>query len=201
MALIAVVLLFCLSVTQTFALNPTITSFSPTSGAVGTTVTITGTNFNTTAANNVVFFGATRAVVSSADATTLTVTVPVGATYQNISVTDITTGLTGYSSRPFITTFDGSTVFNPNSFADKVDYATGINTKSVLIDDLDNDGKSDLIVVDYDSKHIISVFKNTSTAGSVSFAPKEDFATGLNPYSASIGDLDGDGKLDLAVTN
>ena len=200
MALIAVVLLFCLSMTQTFALNPTITSFSPTSGAVGTTVTITGTNFNTTAANNVVFFGATRAVVSSADATTLTVTVPVDATYQNISVTDITTGLTGYSSRPFITTFDGSTVFNPNSFADKMDYSTGIDTKSVLIDDLDNDGKSDLIVVVY-SKHIISVFRNTSTAGSVSFAPKEDFATGLNPYCAAIGDLDGDGKLDLVVTN
>ena len=33
---------------------PTITSFSPTSGPIGTTVTITGTNFNTTAANNVV---------------------------------------------------------------------------------------------------------------------------------------------------
>ncbi len=35
---------------------PTITSFTPLSGAVGATVTITGTNFNTTPANNVVFF-------------------------------------------------------------------------------------------------------------------------------------------------
>lgn len=59
---------------------PTITSFSPTSGNVGTVVTIEGTNFNTTAQDNVVFFGATRAVVTSGTATILTVTVPVGAT-------------------------------------------------------------------------------------------------------------------------
>ena len=200
MAVTAVILLFCLSFAQAFALNPTITSFSPESGAVGTLVTITGENFNTTAANNVVFFGAIRATISSADATTLTVTVPVGATCQNISVTDITTGLTAYSSRPFITTFDGGTVFNPNSFADKVDSATGISSMCVLTGDLDEDGKSDVIVVNY-SNHNFSVFKNTSVAGSVSFATKEDFATELNPYYAAIGDLDGDGKLDLAVTN
>ncbi|MSQ46384.1 MAG: hypothetical protein EXR24_05330, partial [Ignavibacteria bacterium] len=48
---------------------PTITSFTPTTGPVGTTVTITGTNFNTTAANNIVWFGATKATVTTASAT------------------------------------------------------------------------------------------------------------------------------------
>jgi hypothetical protein len=57
---------------------PTISSFTPTSGTVGTTVTITGTNFNTTAGNNSVYFGATKASVSAATATSLTVTVPTG---------------------------------------------------------------------------------------------------------------------------
>ena len=33
------------------------------------------------------------------------------------------------------------------------------------------------------------------------FAPKVDFETGINPYSVSVGDFNGDGKLDLAVTN
>jgi hypothetical protein len=32
---------------------PTISSFTPMSGALGTVVTLTGTNFNTTAANNI----------------------------------------------------------------------------------------------------------------------------------------------------
>ncbi len=48
------------------AQTPTITSVSPNAGSTGTAVTITGTNFNTTAANNIVYFGATKATVSSA---------------------------------------------------------------------------------------------------------------------------------------
>jgi len=55
---------------------PTITSFSPTSGAIGTTVTITGTNFDPTPANNTVWFGAVKATVGTSTSTQLTVTVP-----------------------------------------------------------------------------------------------------------------------------
>jgi hypothetical protein len=47
-------------------LPPTITSFSPTSGPVGTTVNITGTNFSPIAANNIVYFGAVKATVTAA---------------------------------------------------------------------------------------------------------------------------------------
>src|SRR5438094_3053490 len=69
---------------------PTISGFTPSSDTVGATVTITGTNFNTTASNNVVIFGATVAQVSQASSTSLTVTVPAGATYG--SITEINTG-------------------------------------------------------------------------------------------------------------
>lgn len=179
---------------------PIITSFTPTSGAVGTTVTITGTNFNTMPVNNVVFFGATQAVVSAASATSLTVTVPAGATYKPISVTDITTGLTGYASRPFITTFNGGAAFNASSFAAKVDFTAGTNPTSVSINDLDGDGKPDLAVVNSKS-NTVSVFRNTGTSDSVSFADKMDYTTGIIPTNISVGDLDGDGKPDLVVTS
>jgi hypothetical protein len=66
--------------------SPTITSFSPTSGVVGTAVTISGTNFSTTAANNVVTFNGIQATVTVATATSLTVTVPTGATTGAISI-------------------------------------------------------------------------------------------------------------------
>jgi gliding motility-associated-like protein len=66
---------------------PTITSFAPASGPVGTTVTITGTNFSTTPANNTVQFNGTAAVVTTSTATSITTTVPVGATTGKISVT------------------------------------------------------------------------------------------------------------------
>jgi gliding motility-associated-like protein len=65
---------------------PTITSFTSTSGPVGTTVIITGTNFSTTPANNTVTFNGIPAVVIASTATTLTVTVPTGATTGKISV-------------------------------------------------------------------------------------------------------------------
>ncbi|WP_211212345.1 IPT/TIG domain-containing protein, partial [Rudaea cellulosilytica] len=66
---------------------PTITGFSPSIGPVGTSVTITGTNFSATAANNVVKFNGTAAAVTAASATSLTATVPSGATSGKISVT------------------------------------------------------------------------------------------------------------------
>src|ERR1035437_11087761 len=78
----------------------TISSFSPVSGPIGTVVTITGSNFNSNVANNIVFFGATMAKVTTASTNSLTVTVPTGATYQAISVTNLTTGLTSYASQP-----------------------------------------------------------------------------------------------------
>ena len=55
---------------------PTFTSFSPISGVVGTSVTLTGTNFNTTTTNNIMFFDATKATMTAAITTRLTVSVP-----------------------------------------------------------------------------------------------------------------------------
>jgi hypothetical protein len=65
---------------------PTITSFTPVSGVVGTTVTITGTNFNTTPVNNTVRFNGTTATVTASSATSITTTVPSGATTGKVSV-------------------------------------------------------------------------------------------------------------------
>ena len=82
--------------TFSWAQAPKITSFSPTSAEVGDTVSITGSNFDTTAANNIVYFGATKTNVLTASFGTLTVTVPVGASTAPISVTN-QCDLTAYS--------------------------------------------------------------------------------------------------------
>ncbi|MBI3219418.1 MAG: VCBS repeat-containing protein [Bacteroidetes bacterium] len=65
---------------------PTISSFTPTSGAVGITVTITGTNFDTTPANNIVKFNGTDAHVTTSTTTSLTVIVPPSSTTGPISI-------------------------------------------------------------------------------------------------------------------
>src|SRR5688500_5494453 len=135
---------FCivlLSTQQLFA-QPTISSFTPASGATGTTVTITGTNFSITPTNNAVYFGAVRATVTSADYTSLTVSVPVGATYLPITVT--TNGLTAYSARPFVVTYNSPAQISASSFT-RTDIPLGTySPMSIAAADFDGDGKTEL---------------------------------------------------------
>ena len=90
------------SFSVTVAPPPTITSFAPTSGPVGTTVVITGTNFSATPSNNIVNFNGTSAVVTASNATSITANVPVGATTGPIRVT--VAGNTANSTTNFIVT-------------------------------------------------------------------------------------------------
>ena len=87
------------SFTVTTSHVPTISGFSPSSGVAGASVTISGTNFETTAANNRVGFANVDASVSSSTATSIATTVPVGATSGPISVT--TPDGTAFSSSDF----------------------------------------------------------------------------------------------------
>ena len=89
-----------------------------------------------------------------------------------------------------------------SSFAAAQNFATGSSPYSVAIADLNGDGKPDLVVANADSS-TVSVLLNTTAPGTAtsSFAAKQDFATGTNPRSLSIGDLNGDGKPDLIVAN
>jgi hypothetical protein len=59
---------------------PTVSSYSPTSGLRGSSVTLVGTNYNTTLTNNTVTFNGVQATVTSASATQLVCTVPSSAT-------------------------------------------------------------------------------------------------------------------------
>src|SRR5205085_1705307 len=69
----------------------------------------------------------------------------------------------------------------------------------IEIADLDQDNKPDIAISYYLTSQAVSVFKNTSTSGTVSFASKVDYTMASNPDGISINDLDGDGKLDMAV--
>ncbi len=195
--------IFLLTSLHLQAQKPNITNFSPTSGPVGTTVTITGTNFNATPAQNIVFFGATKATISASSTTSLTVTVPTGATFQPISVLNLANSLTGSSSAPFRVTYPGGSIIVESLVEESSDFTTGALALFLAIGDLDGDGKTDMVTANFNAG-TISIFRNTATLGSItasSFATKADISTGTSPRSIAIGDLDGDGKLDLAVVN
>ena len=91
---------------------------------------------------------------------------------------------------------------NTPSYADKTDFNTGDDPRSVSIGDLNGDGRPDLAIANQ-ADGTVSVLLSTTTPGatSPSFAAKTDFPTGTSPLSVAIGDLNGDGKPDLAIAN
>jgi hypothetical protein len=75
------------SFTVTEPVIPVITSLDPEIGKVGTTVIITGINFSTTPGKNIVSFNGTEATVTASTDTSITTTVPAGATTGPVTVT------------------------------------------------------------------------------------------------------------------
>ena len=179
--------------------QPDISSFAPTSGPIGTVVNISGSNFSTTPANNIVYFGAVKANVTNASSGSLTVTVPYGATYKPISVT--VNGYTTYASKPFLVTFTNAGNISSNSFAQSIDSTTDLHPNDLVMVDFDGDGKSDLATANNysttGSPASVSILRNTSSGGNISFASHQDIFTGVQTYSIAAGDLDGDGKPDM----
>lgn len=197
--LVVVVAFLCIAA---LAQAPVIASFSPESGPIGTTVTITGSGFNTTPNQNVVFFGATKVTVTSATTTSLTVNVPVGATYDYITVTNQATNLTAYASKQFTVTTPGHI-----AYASKQDFNSGRNPVSAEVADFDGDGKTDLAVVNSGGvptsiNSSLAIFRNIGTASAISFATKIDIIPAVGePFGIAVGDIDGDGKPDIVLAH
>ena len=182
---------------------PVITSFAPSSGYMGASVAIVGSGFSSVATNNVVYFGAARAMVNEASATNLVVMVPTGATYA--PVTETVNGLTASASGFFLPTFLSGGVLSSASFASQVILRSGSNPSQVVIADLDGDGKPDLVVGN-SGDGSIWVYRNIGTNGTLaaaSFAAPVILATGAGGslYGLAVGDLDGDGRLDIVTAN
>lgn len=78
---------------------PVLTSLSPNSGAAGSSVTLTGSNFGATQGTSTVNFGTTTATVTAWSATSITATVPTLAT-GSVNVT-VTVGGNASNSEPF----------------------------------------------------------------------------------------------------
>lgn len=207
----------------TSAPPPIIVDFAPRTGLPGTTVTINGSNFNPTAAQNHIFFNGVSAAVTSASATQLQVTVPVSAPYGRLTVENATTGLQGISTQTFGPLFNNNEDFGgriiPSSLA-RGYYSllqTGTETAStnngngnVGQGDLDGDGWVDLIQTETGTSGTAKIyaFRNLGTGGSVSpasFAPALILSLATIPSGSpnlgelTVADVDSDGKLDVAA--
>jgi alpha-tubulin suppressor-like RCC1 family protein len=185
---------------------PVITSFAPVSAAPATAVIITGTNFSPIASSNVVNFGAVRATVVNATSTSLNVLVPIGATYAPITVA--VNGAIAGSRVPFKPTFFGNGAgISASTFPTRNDLSAASGPFITVIADLDGDGKPDLAIANVYA-HSISIYRNIGTNGSLSaasFSSRVDIAgissSSDNPLGFTAADVDGDGKIDLILTD
>ena len=187
------------SIPWQFTYRPVITSFTPKSGPAGTLVTISGYGFNVKPSNNYVYIGGVQARTLSATPTSLVVETTVGQSNHFLSVTTAHNNLSAYSTDRFVPTFAGGCGINPNLFKEISSFSASKFPIFNAIGDLNGDGKPDAVTANFGGS-TISVFQNTSSGNSISFAAKRDYDIGKNYNSQKIvciGDLNGDGKPDV----
>ena len=190
-----------------------ITSFTPLSAKAGESVIISGLGFNSTPANNIVFFGSINATVTAASSTSLTVTVPVGVTTDKISVTNTATNLATVSNSTFLARYASYTLAS-NYNSTQVDFTTNVSGSTshtgiqgaqsqYVINDINQDGKPDLLS-NMTSSAVIHLVNNTSQNSSIissNFTSLTSSVSGSTSKSMLMADFNGDGKLDILSSN
>lgn len=190
---------------RTLVPAPTISSFTPTSGKPGESIVINGSDFDPTPANNAVYFNGLQGNITNASANSLTVTVPSGARYGQLTVINKTTGLAKLSAEPFNPTFNDGGRIIPASFDPKFDISLAVGYGGLSLADMDGDGWNDLVVARADNSGI-DVYRNLATGGDLtaaSFGAPINFPSGLsftNGSGVSTTDFDNDGKLDMVTS-
>ncbi len=91
---------------------------------------------------------------------------------------------------------NGNGNFGPPALFPGADNRTGVS-----LGDLDGDGDLDMTFTNFGAAGILDYVSVLLNNGGGMFAVQDNYTTGDDPSSVSLGDLDGDGDLDMAVAN
>lgn len=187
------------------AQTPDIVKVDKIKGTYGELVTITGSGFSENKSQLSVHFGAAKGQIINATETIIEVQVPAGTNYQNISVTNLNSKLTGYASTYFNLAFKGE-----DFQESKIKQSLKINEDKELFDlcncDFNGDGLNDVASTnntDEAGSTSITVYQNRTldSESEITFQKINDvnLNTGKGARNITCGDLDGDGKPELVV--
>ena len=183
-----------LSIERHTASTVAILQFSPQSGPIGTTVTISGTGFSATANQNTLTFNGVSATITSATTTQLVANVPTGATTGTIAVT---TPLGSASSSSAFTVTSNNNAPTITSFTPSIGVAgtavtiTGTNFQTTVSNDRTMFNLRHAAVSSATSTSISTTVPTLTGSGRISVytpfggATGNDFFVPPSPYTAA----------------
>ncbi len=137
----------------------------------------------------------------------MTLTVPGAASTDGLAVEDVNAdGLPDIITSQFLTQTSNIFILRNTSLPGNVSFTmdqtlsisgTVVNVK---VGDLDGDAKPDIAATQLIGSGTMSIFRN-QTAGAISFAAPQTFATDVRPWGLDFGDIDGDGLTDIVVSS
>ncbi len=164
-------------------------------------IVISGSGFSGNPTQLQVWFDQVQGVITSSTDFSIEVEVPAQARLGNLTVVNLASRLSAQSPLKFMPVFNGS--FDPLKVTIPLTFTSANAVFDIIAGDIDGDNKPDLIGSKFENTATnLFLLMNQSTVGNAAFTNTNLASLNINAPTGhlTLGDLNGDGKLDLVAS-